>query len=73
MAAAPQWKVYDYQGYYQAACKEIEAAACLVSFYGSGAVIKNGHSKIVWIEGTDGLASQSYDAVAAAVEKKLNA
>ena len=71
MAAAPQWKVYDYQGYYQAACKEIEAAAALVSFYGSGAVIKNGHGKIVWIEGTDGLAAASYDVVAQTVSDRI--
>ena len=63
MAAAPQWKVYDYEGVYQAACKDIPAAACLVSFYGERSTIRNGHSAIVWTEGMDhdGIAADSYD------------
>lgn len=61
MAASPQWKVYDSEGNYQAACKEIPAAACLVSFYGPMATIRNGHTTIVWTEEKDGIAADSYD------------
>lgn len=63
MAAAPQWKVYDYAGKYQAACKDVAAAACLVSFYGEKSTIRHGHHTTVWTEGIDfdGIAADSYD------------
>ena len=63
MAASPEWKVYDYDGKYQAACKDVAAAACLVSFYGDRSTIRHGHVKTVWTEGNDydGIASDSYD------------
>ena len=61
MAASPRWKVYDYDGTYQAACKDLAAAACLVSFYGERATIRDGHTLTVWTEGTDGTAAESYD------------
>jgi len=67
MAGSPKWKVYDAAGQYVASCKEPEAGAVLVSFYGNGSTIRSGHSKsqIVWIEGSETLpASQSYDNVA---------
>lgn len=63
MAASPPFKVYDSRGAYQAACKEPEAAAAVVSLYGEGATIRNGHRKhdTVWTEGDDGDAGDSYD------------
>jgi hypothetical protein len=61
MSASPRFKVYDAQGVYQSACKEPEAAAALVSFYGEGATVRDGHSHIVWVEGEDGNAGDSYD------------
>ena len=61
MATAPKWKVYDSSGAYQAACKEIEAAAILATWYGDGATIRSGHAQIVWVEGQDGEASDSFD------------
>lgn len=64
MAGSPRFKVYDATGKYQASCKEIEAAAAVVSFYGEGATIKDGHTRVVWREGVDGDAGDSYDAVA---------
>jgi hypothetical protein len=64
MASAPRWKIYDAEGVYQAACKEPEAAACLVSFYGERATIRDGHAFIVWTEGQDGIAQWSYDTTA---------
>ena len=62
MAASPEWKVYDPAGVYQAACKDIAAAACLVSFYGQESTIRWGHHRTVWTEGKDGIAAESYDA-----------
>jgi len=62
MAASPEFKIYDSAGTYQAACKEIEAAAALVSFYGEGATIRHGHKLVAWTEGVDGAAAESYDA-----------
>lgn len=66
MAQSPRFKVYDAAGVYQAACKEPEAAAAVVSIYGPGATIRAGHSKrdTVWVEGDDGDAGDSYDVVA---------
>lgn len=64
MAASPQWKVYDREGRYQAACKEIEAAAALIGFYGDGATIRHGHALVVWTEGQEvASAGDSYDFV----------
>jgi len=70
MAGTPQWKVYDAQKKYQAACKEVEAAAALASFYGDGATIRLEHSLVVWTEGKDGEAGESYDAVATLAERR---
>ncbi len=66
MAGSPNWKIFDDKGKYQAACKEPEAAACLMNFYGDGSTIRYGHQKrdIAWTEGVDGHAFESYDEVA---------
>ena len=67
MAGTPNIKVFDHNGVYQAACKEIACAAILVEFYGKGSTIRFGHSKadIVWTEGQEGQpATESYDHVA---------
>jgi hypothetical protein len=67
MAASPEWKVYDAQGNYQAATKQIEAAAALMGFYGDGATIRYAHAArcIVWTEGAEEVsATESYDIVA---------
>jgi len=67
MARSPQWKVYDAYGQYQAALKEVEAAAALIGFYGEGATIRFDHTKsaIVWTEGHESQpAHESYDFVA---------
>ena len=67
MARSPRWKVYDRYDTYQASCKEVEAAAALVAFYGEYATIRDGHVHVVWTEGIDGDAADSYDATADAV------
>jgi len=68
MACAPQLKIFDRHGVYQAACKEYEAAAALVSFYGAGARVNYAGclAKVdaLWIEGKDGVAGESYDSAA---------
>ena len=66
MASSPEWKVYDRHGTYQAAVKEPEAAAALVSWYGDGSTVRHGHSRVVWTEGrtNDGPAGMDYDGTA---------
>jgi hypothetical protein len=73
MAAAPQYKIYDLQGEYMGACKEVEGASALVSFYGLGATIRNGHTKktTVWTEGADGWASHSYDVTGEIIRDRI--
>ena len=73
MAAAPQFKIFDSQGEYMGACKEVEGASALVSFYGEGATIRNGHPKktTVWTEGADGCASESYDITGEVIVRRL--
>ena len=74
MAGSPKWKVYDADGTYQAACKDIVAAAALVgSFYCEGSTIRLGHPKkrTVWTEGVDGFASDSYDIVCEVVNRRM--
>lgn len=75
MAATPRFKVYTPAGEYVAACKEVEAAAALMGFYGEAATIRVGHTQrdIVWTEGPDGLAGESFDAVAEHVDRQLAA
>ncbi len=71
MAAAPRFKVYDSHGEYQAACKEIEAAAALMSVYGDGSTIRVDHRLIVWREGYESQpAGESYDFVAETVYQR---
>lgn len=69
MAASPMWKVYDADGTYQAACKEPEAAAALVEFYGPGATVRADHRLIVArFEDCDG----SYDDAAETMYRRVN-
>lgn len=76
MSGTPRWKVYDADGEYQAACKEVEAAATVVAMYGQGATIRDGSlgRMIVWRQGHpgDGDAGESYDKVAAVVATRVN-
>lgn len=72
MASAPAYKVYDAQGTYQAACKEIAAAAVLMGFYGCGATIRLEHRIVLWTEGAEGQpAGESYDHVAEVAAQRL--
>jgi len=73
MAGAPQFKVYTPEGEYVAACKLPEDAAAVVAAYGPGATIRNGHRKkdVVYTEGVDGDAGDSYDEVARIVHERV--
>tara|TARA_Y100000310_G_C20360842_1_gene658904 strand:- start:58 stop:282 length:225 start_codon:yes stop_codon:yes gene_type:complete len=67
MAAAPYWKVYTADNEYIASTKLPDYAAILVAGIGvEGTTIRKGHSKggIVYTDFVDGIASNSYDAVA---------
>lgn len=72
MAQAPAYKVYGPDGTYQAACKEREAAAALVAFYGDGARIKYQHGLTVWLEGSETIpANESYDTVSETIRARV--
>ena len=74
MSSSPQFKVYDSENNYMAACKDIFSAAVLVAFYGDGATIRHGHSTrdIVWREGGEiQSAADSYDFTDEVVSKRM--
>ena len=71
MGASPQWKVYTPEGEYVASTKHTEGASLLVNLYGTGSTIRFDHRKIVWTEGLDGAACQSYVYTASIIYKKL--
>lgn len=64
MAASPRFKVFNADGVYVASCKFLEDAAALVAFNGAGAQIRDGHTRIIWSEGSEMQpAAESYDYV----------
>ncbi len=72
MASSPVIKVYTASGEYEGSVKHWESAAALVSMLGEGATIRHNHRHIVWTEGKDGSASESYDTVALRCEERVN-
>jgi hypothetical protein len=76
MAASPIWKVYTESGEYVASCKWVTLAAMLMAsdfpHMGAG-TIRYGHGRdgIVWTEGVDGSAAESFDAVADTIENRM--
>ena len=72
MAASPRWKVYTVSGIYLASFRHTGHAAMFVaSLYEQGTTIRDGHKNIVWTDGEDGWASDSYDAVATKVRSRI--
>lgn len=73
-ARYPSWKVFNPAGEYIAACHYAEDAAALVACYGKGASIRWGHTKgmIVWTDGIDGSAGESFDNVATLCNSRLD-
>jgi hypothetical protein len=61
MGHSPQWKIYTSDNEYVASVKNTESASLLAGFYGEGTTIRFDHRKIVWTEGADGNAANSYD------------
>lgn len=68
---SPQWKVYDAENKYVASTKDTEGASLLMSLYGTGSTIRLDHKRIVWTEGKDGNASESYDQTAIKIQERL--
>lgn len=66
MAATHDWKVCNSDGEYVASFKHPSDAAAFVAILGEGATIRNKHARstVIWKEGTDGSAGESYDLVA---------
>jgi hypothetical protein len=71
MAASPEFKIYNPAGEYEAACKHAETAAAIVSFLGHGSAVKWHHTKLIWTEGVDGKAGESYDAAATTMYARI--
>ena len=65
------WYVYNSDGERIGATVHGEDAAALVSVIGKGATIRR-HGVVVWIEGVDGLAGDSYDTVVERAEEVLS-
>jgi hypothetical protein len=68
----PALKVLNPRGEYIAACVHVEDAAALLALNGEGSKIKL-HGRIVYTDGIDGHASDSYDAVGRIINNKLHA
>lgn len=62
MGQSPKYKVYKGDEYI-GCVKDATDAAVLVSIQ-EGGTVRLGHKKILWTEGVDGLAGESYDAAA---------
>lgn len=74
MAGTPRYKVYDADGTYIAATKEVEHAAMLLAgLNSSGATIRDGHRRadVLWTDGVDGVAGDSFDEVAILAGQRL--
>ena len=74
MARAPRFKIYSSEGRYLGCLKDPSDAAAVVSMYGDGAQIRDGHAKkqTVWTEGADGDAGDSYDHVATTIWRRVD-
>jgi hypothetical protein len=71
MGASPKWKVYDAGNNYVASVRDVDGASLLMDFYGDGSTIRLDHRRIVWTEGKDGKASESYDETAIKIQERL--
>jgi hypothetical protein len=71
MPASPKWKVYDPNNQYVASVRDTEGASLLMDLYGDGSTIRLDHRRIVWTEGKDGRASESYDQTAIKIQERL--
>jgi hypothetical protein len=66
------WKVYNGQKEYVAACAHATDAACLVGTYGKGATVRFVHSWTVWRQGEEAFdAAESWDGAADVMEARV--
>lgn len=65
MAQSPALKVYDPNGKYIGSAKEVLGAAVMAQVYGEGSTIRLGHSRVLYTQGKDGDACESYDSTGA--------
>ena len=73
MAHSPRWRVYSGDGVYMAACKYILDAAAILGAHGiPGYTIRDRHRQVVWTDGEDGVAGDSYDDVVNLVSKRTS-
>jgi len=75
MASSPALKVYDSNNNYVGSAKEVLGASVMVAVYGEGSTIRIGHSKksILWTQGTDGDATESYDSTGLKMAERAGA
>lgn len=72
MAKSPDWKIYDSYNEYQASCKNLLRAIQIATLFEDGATVRYGHKIVVWTEGSDGRAADSYDDALEIAIKRLN-
>ena len=66
--AQSRWKVYSDEGEYLATCKYILDAAAILGAHGiPGYTIRDHDHYVVWTDGDDGVAGDSFDNVAEVV------
>jgi hypothetical protein len=70
MAASPPYKCYDDDGVYQASTKDSTLAAAIMACLPEGARVKF-HGRVVWVEGRDGCAADSYDNAALVMDQRI--
>lgn len=72
MAQSPILKVFTAEGEYVGSAKEVLGASVMVQVYGEGSTIRLGHNKasIVWTQGADGDATESYDTTGLKIEER---
>lgn len=65
MASSPALKVYSPSGEYVGSAKEVLGAAVMAQVYGEGSTIRYGHKLVLFTQGADGDACESYDTTGA--------
>lgn len=71
MASSPALKVYDPSGNYVGSAKEVMGASVMAQVYGEGSTIRLGHSKVIYTQGIDGDACESYDTTGALMIERV--
>lgn len=62
---APQWKIFDQTGLYMGSLHDPTDAAFVIANYSTGAQVRFGRKDVVWTEGVDGMAGESFDVAVA--------